>query len=44
MSVDPVYGLGTLRISIGRHTTIDEIDRAIECISAAVTEARKLII
>lgn len=44
MSVHPDYGLGTLRISIGRHTTADEIDKAIKCISSAVIEARKLII
>ena len=36
MGVTPEYGFGTLRLSWGRHTTENEIDRAVDSISSAV--------
>jgi len=36
MNVPEIWAKGTLRLTTGRHTTADEIDRAIEVISEAV--------
>jgi cysteine desulfurase len=36
MGVAPDWGMGTLRLSLGRYTTADEIDRACSVISEAV--------
>jgi len=36
MGVPEEYGLGTLRLSLGRHSTEDEIDRAAKYIINAV--------
>ncbi|KAJ9526065.1 hypothetical protein QJQ45_009516 [Haematococcus lacustris] len=32
MGVDPIFGAGTLRLSVGRHTTLAEVERAVELI------------
>ncbi|KAL6763193.1 pyridoxal phosphate-dependent transferase [Haematococcus lacustris] len=32
MGVDPTFGAGTLRLSVGRHTTLAEVERAVELI------------
>lgn len=40
MSVPERYAMGTVRFSTGRFTTRDEIDRAIELITGAVTKLR----
>ena len=39
MGVAPEWGMGTLRLSIGRYTTADEIDRAVRAIVAGVRTA-----
>lgn len=36
MGVDPEWGMGTLRLSVGRYTTEDEVDEAASVIAAAV--------
>lgn len=36
MQVNPVFGLGTIRLSVGRHTTTDDIDRAARFIHETV--------
>jgi len=36
MRVPPEFGLGTLRISFGRYTTVDEISQASKLIAEAV--------
>ena len=41
MGVLPEYGLGTLRLSWGRHTTVEEIDRAVVAIGNVVNTHRK---
>ena len=41
MGVPSEYGLGTLRLSWGRHTTVDEIDRAVRAIGDVVCNARR---
>ena len=38
MSVPKEFGLGTLRLSVGRHTTMSEIDRAVMHISKRVKD------
>lgn len=35
MKIEKVTAIGTIRISTGKHTTLEEIDRAVELISAA---------
>jgi cysteine desulfurase len=40
MGVDPEYGFGTLRISLGRTTTADQVDQAITHIVRAVQQVR----
>ena len=40
MSVPPEYGFGTLRLSLGRHTSEADVDRAIVYIAAAVRSCR----
>ena len=42
MQVRLEYAMGTLRFSTGRMTTMDEIDRAVEAIVAAVSRVRRL--
>jgi len=37
MKVDPQYGLGTLRLSLGRHTCKEDVDQTAEHIIAAVS-------
>ena len=32
------FGLGTLRLSVGRHTTVSEIDQAVVCIAKRIQE------
>lgn len=39
MSVDRSYGLGTLRLSLGRHTSVEDIDKAVPIIVRAVKNA-----
>lgn len=41
MNIDPVWGLGTLRLSWGRHTTEDEIEKAIVFIAKEVKKLKK---
>lgn len=36
MGVDAVYGVGTIRVSLGRFSTEEEIDRAAETIASTV--------
>lgn len=36
MQMPPEYGLGTLRVSLGRHTTAEEVDRAVAAIASTV--------
>jgi cysteine desulfurase len=36
MGVDPKIGQGAVRLSVGRFTTVDEIDRAADCLIAVV--------
>ena len=36
MKIEKLAAVGTIRISTGKHTTLEEIDRAVEIISAAV--------
>ena len=36
MHVPSEYGVGTLRLSLGRHSTIEDIDRTIICIKEAI--------
>jgi cysteine sulfinate desulfinase/cysteine desulfurase-like protein len=38
--VDPSYGLGTLRLSFGRHTDMQDIDDAVRSIASAVDHIR----
>jgi cysteine desulfurase len=38
MGVDPVWGMGTLRLSVGRYTTQEEIDEAVRVIAAGVRD------
>ena len=38
MGVPAEYALGTLRLCVGRATTPDEVDQAVEYIRCAVTE------
>jgi cysteine desulfurase len=40
MEVEEVWAQGTLRFSIGRMTTMEQIDRAAEAVIAAVRETR----
>jgi len=40
MRVPPAYGMGTLRLSWGRHTTAAEVDKAVAAISAVVRRHR----
>ncbi len=42
MSVKEEFGLGTLRISLGRHTTADDIDKAVPIIVNAVKKAWRI--
>jgi hypothetical protein len=35
MRLHPDYAVGTLRLSTGRHTTADEVDRAVQLIVGA---------
>ena len=41
MGVDEEYALGTIRLSVGRHTTPAEIDAAVEQIAAAVNRLQR---
>ena len=41
MGVDPEWGMGTLRLSVGRYTTEDEVDRAVSVIAAGVEELKR---
>lgn len=41
MGVTEEYGFGTLRLSFGRHTTLAEIDAAVEHIHHAVTAMKE---
>jgi cysteine desulfurase len=41
MGVEPTLALGALRLSLGRWTTEDEIDGAVEALSAAILELRR---
>lgn len=41
MNIDPIWGLGTLRLSWGRHTTEDEIEKAITYIAKEVKRQNK---
>ena len=36
MHVPPEYGAGTLRLSLGRHSTTDDIDRTVTFIKDAI--------
>jgi len=38
MGVSPEFALGTLRLCVGRATTAEEVDRAVEHIRVAVKE------
>jgi cysteine desulfurase len=38
MKLGPVWAVGTLRLSTGRHTTADEIDRAVQLIYEAAVK------
>ena len=38
MKIEKLAAMGTIRISTGKHTTLEEIDRAVEIISVAVHE------
>jgi cysteine desulfurase len=40
MGVDPTVALGALRLSLGRWTTADEIDEAVEALGAAILALR----
>jgi len=42
MNIDPIWGLGTLRLSWGRHTTEEEIEKAITSIAKEVKKLKKL--
>ncbi len=35
MNVPPEFAVGTLRLSVGRHTTEADVDRAVELVLAA---------
>jgi cysteine desulfurase len=39
MSVDKDFGLGTLRLSLGRHTSADDIDKAVPLIATVIKRA-----
>jgi cysteine sulfinate desulfinase/cysteine desulfurase-like protein len=41
MGVAPEYGFGTLRISLGRTTTADQVNQAIAHIVRAVKQVRE---
>ena len=41
MNMDPSWALGTLRLSWGRHTTDDEIEKAISCIAKEIKKQTK---
>jgi cysteine desulfurase len=41
MRVPPALGKGTVRLSVGRFTTEEEIDRAVECLSQACTSPKR---
>ena len=41
MNVPMEWARGTVRFSVGKFTTVDEVDRAIECVAGAVQEFRK---
>jgi cysteine desulfurase len=36
MGVDPAFAVGTLRLSVGRHSTEADVDRAVERVLGAV--------
>jgi len=38
MRLQPQHAVGTLRLSVGRHTTVAEVDRAVELIHAAAVK------
>lgn len=38
MRVDPEWGMGTLRLSVGRYTTDDEVDEAVSVIATGIGE------
>jgi len=40
MRLQPEYAVGTLRLSVGRHTTAAEVDRAVQLIARCCCEAR----
>jgi cysteine desulfurase len=40
MGIDPTTALGALRLSLGRWTTAEEIDRAVEALSEAILALR----
>jgi cysteine desulfurase len=39
MGVTPEWGMGTLRLSLGRYTTADEVDKAVRAIVSGVRRA-----
>ena len=41
MKIDPIYAHGTLRFSISRDTTRDELDRALPIIADCVARLRQ---
>jgi len=38
VQLDPQFAVGTLRLSVGRHTTPQEIDQAVSLIAAAAAK------
>jgi cysteine desulfurase len=43
MGVEPALALGALRLSLGRWTTTEEIDGAVEALSAAILALRNTV-
>lgn len=41
MHTSPEYGLGTLRLTFGRHTTVHELDKAVPILVDTVRKAWK---
>lgn len=39
MGLDPEWGMGTLRLSVGRYTTEDEVDEAVSVIAAGIADS-----
>ena len=43
MGIEPTLALGALRLSLGRWTTAEEIERAVEVLSATILALRQRV-